>query len=392
LAAPLPLALPRLRTLGRLAAAPDPFGSLDEAAPDWPFSRNPMLTEVAAVGRSRTSGSDAWTIPLPTGWARKLVSGSVKVAVGDHSDDAFFVGRARLQSGGKVSFVARRAETLATPDLRAVQMLSSSGVVPMVMETHTFPHATFVLSERQDSVDLDTLIYNRLMGDNSPFQPLMPIEWTLAIMIDLLRGAARMADLGLAHGDLTERKILITTEDRRALITGFKHCCFAHSMDKKLCCGGPPETLLVGSAFRYAPEMEIGHPTGSSNNVWQLGLIFALLLFGDIVPTQLEVMRWAPPDAVELFNDRTVEGRRFIRTRIRERFDIKAAPGYQRLYKGYADALRVLEGMLQVETGRRWTARGALDELKAVARSRGVAVPAPRSPLHLSAGAFDDWQ
>jgi len=135
--------------------------------------------------------------------------------------------------------------------------------------------------------------------------------------------------------------------------------------------------------------MELGHPTSVANNIWQLGLTFASMLFGDVLPTRLELMRQATQDGMHLVDDSTSEGRRLIRMRIRQRFNIRVMPGYDSLVEDYGDIMQLLEGMLEVAPERRWTAAQSLDVLQEIARRSGIKVLGPRAvPL----GPLADFQ
>jgi len=110
--------------------------------------------------------------------------------------------------------------------------------------------------------------------------------------------------------------------------------------------------------------MDGDHASHVASNVWQLGLVFARLIFGGDVPTKR---------CAEGADDRTAEGRSWIRESIRDDFRIHLDPAYIAMYQGHGDVLRLLHGMLQRDETLRLTAKDALRMARGAAISRGLA-------------------
>eukprot|EP00429_Kryptoperidinium_foliaceum_P076154 CAMPEP_0176223864 /NCGR_PEP_ID=MMETSP0121_2-20121125/20963_1 /TAXON_ID=160619 /ORGANISM="Kryptoperidinium foliaceum, Strain CCMP 1326" /LENGTH=298 /DNA_ID=CAMNT_0017563109 /DNA_START=1 /DNA_END=895 /DNA_ORIENTATION=- len=286
-------------------------------------------------------------------------------------------GIARLTQDGEVKFASwQPADAASRRQIRLSEILSGSGVVPRVLDVHTYHEATFVLTESPGTRTLASIISEWERRGASPRETSVPIDQALRLMLNMLRGLDVMEHYGVAHGDLTESNIYVM-EDNRTLIDDFRSACIVGSTDEETSCAGLAGTLC-GSAFRHAPEMKDGIPSRLENNIWQLGLVFARLLLGDIVP------QWAKRD----FDDSTGQGRRHIREFTYRHFSIWDDAEFKRLYPAHSDVLRIVAGMLEPDPRRRWTTQMALQSATQAAAQRGIPAggerQAPKSPFEWS--------
>lgn len=86
---------------------------------------------------------------------------------------------------------------------------------------------------------------------------------------------------------------------------------------------------MTGSAYLHAPEMYCGHPNQVANNVWQLGLIFAKMVFG-VLPTEHAAAQAMSAETARRL-DTTPGGREIIRDFVRSHFSLYDTPGFERL-------------------------------------------------------------
>lgn len=103
----------------------------------------------------------------------------------------------------------------------------------------------------------------------------MPYTQALQIFADILEGLSSLEKIGLVHFDLKPESILI--KDGRAFIGDYGCMCLQHAGDEGFGCDDlrDEDRRLVGSAFRQAPDVSIGTPTGPSNHIWAAGLVLA---------------------------------------------------------------------------------------------------------------------
>jgi len=133
---------------------------------------------------------------------------------------------------------------------------------------------------------------------------------------------------------------------------------------------------LTGSAFRQPPE---GAGGADAANVWQLGLVFARLLFGGELATKWEAVLQAPD-----LDDRSAEGREVIERVVREHFAIQELPGFKRLSEEHSDLRDIVVSMLAKSPDQRATSEQALGAVTDAAKQRGIDLPAPRQPSELA--------
>lgn len=280
------------------------------------------------------------------------------------------VGVARSASNVDVKFGMWQTRDPATKrHLRISQMLSDAGIVPQIFDVRTYKDQTFVLTESPGTRTLASLISDWERQGTLAGAPVVPLGQALPLMVDMLEGLAVMESLGVVHGDLTEANIyLLDDAPELTLFDDFRSACVANSADDEISCRGLADTLC-GSAFRHAPEAVDGVPSHVSDNVWQLGLVFANLLLGDFLTT------WQDRQ----LDDGTAVGRQGIRVAMRRDFSIWE-PGFAKLDKEYGDVLRIVAGMLEKDPKRRMTPEVAVRKAAGIATRRGIALNWERSP------------
>jgi len=335
-------------------------------------------------------GGHRFNIVLPASWADQLIERSLRSISGGVSTGRY---HACLTSDCDVEVEIEKMESRKFQAHRAcgVSMLVGQlpGIVPFY-ECQVYSETTFLLRQAMGGGTLADLLKQRkealehvVQATEEGLTPfLVPLEESLPIIIDLLRGVQSLASKGVVHGDLVEDKVFL--HEGRAYIGGLESACVPGSADLG-CLAGE----LIGSAFRHAPEMIFGLPTGPSNGVWSLGLIFAAMLFGGS-PADTLVLRELP-NTFTLGLDWNMPGREKIRAAVRDHFSIQEMGEFGRVSKEYADILALLVGMLGPDENRRWSVLGSLQQAEKVAKARGISVPVPIGPPNLPASWFEEW-
>lgn len=353
-------------------------------------ANSPLLTTVsaAAYGWSRWEKAE---IVLPTDWAGKLLARDLAVWPAPLGKGFYFAGRGRLSADPQteVHFTARESGTPETQrEIRMSRLLAGTGVTPIVIESQVFPEATFIMTESVGRRSLDWVIrrHSHGLGDGGP---TVPLNVSLPVMLDIVRALGILTDLGIVHGDLTEDDVAVV-ENRHALIVDFRKSCVVGSSDPELGCAALAHTIL-GSAYRHPPEAEGECPNAMSNDMWQLGLIFArMLLGGDEAPTKAAAIR---AEMLQQLDDATPHGRWDVRNFVRFHFDVKEVPAYRRLSAfGLGDVLEILDGLLEKNPAERWRPQRVESALEKAARDRGIELPAPRAPTLAPEDWVGDWQ
>jgi len=327
-------------------------------------------------------------IALPTEWAWKLNSDSIVFRVCKEGHGPFLVGRARLAAewSHKVIISAWRPGDLGCARHNHMsQLMGFSGFVPKIYEYHHVPEATYILSEVVGVRNLESFISECSYRKPSDWDLNVPLQKAVPLMIDMLKGLQVMENFGMAIGDLSEHSIHLVEDDSHAVLVDLSSAGLLHGVDDDL--SARKINVSYGSAYRHAPEMLDGRPNAVSNNVWQLGLVFARMMAGNEVPTVPEVRR-----SVENPDDTTEAGRREIRETIRTKFSIRHAPGFGHLAARHRELMRILEGMLDVSPESRWSASMALSAAMEMSVDQGLPLSVKRGPDALPKEWTQDFQ
>jgi len=309
------------------------------------------------------------TIRLPASWVRAFKPGTIKywARAGQPGVELFGFARLAANPEQEVMFEQWHANDPAVLRQRIIMhVLHRDGMVPSMIDYfHT--RSTYLLLESAGTRRLDDLLKESRQNWRSSSEPMVPLAKALPVMIDLLRSVEVMERLNMVHGALTERSVALLEGDIHALLPDLRRACMIDSQMSEvsqLTLQGAPHHKLT---YRFAPEMQDGVPTGPSNNIWQLGLIFAKMLFDAEVP------------GGDL-DSSTAEGRAEIEAAIRYNFEIRATPGFRYLSAEYDDLRVLVASMLDKDSERRLDASGALRLASQAAFSRGIAIGPRRSP------------
>mmetsp|Transcript_56968 Transcript_56968/g.165088 ORF Transcript_56968/g.165088 Transcript_56968/m.165088 type:complete len:492 (-) Transcript_56968:128-1603(-) len=219
-------------------------------------------------------------------------------------------------------------------------------------------------------------------GQWSPWNGMpMPLEESLPVLVDILRGVRDLEDAGIIHASLTPLSVVMDDDDR-ALIRDLCFACLHHDGEPSLRCDvfQDQRNRVVGSLLFQSPEVEDGKPTGPENHVWSVGIMFAHMCLG-YIPTKRAVMMNMHPEErngeIALSDPRYREN---IRGVLRNSFSIESDPSYSFLHAGVR---RVLSGMLAKRVGARWSTSKCLKEVEKLAKASGVSLPEARKPPSL---------
>jgi len=332
-------------------------------------------------------GEDAGhEIALPLDWCEQFQVGSLGVA-GVH----FVFGRARLacDPGFEVAFQIAEATPESETAVLAMQRLQHSGSVLSLYESRHVEKAIFFLTESPGEETLESMLFatwEHKKRSGASGDLAMPPGVALDLLIDLLEGLKAMEDAGIVHGSLMESRICVKADHTgwRAVISDFRDARF---IDQP---GLGAQSL--SPAFHHAPEMVGGYPTGLTNNVWQIGLIFARMLAGGLsVPTMTELEKLTGKGGVRSL-DLHAGGRDYIRHFVAKKFDVLKSDGIVGLDPEYTDLVGLAAGMLTRDPARRWSASGALEAALKVAAGRGHVVREARERPTLPPEWHDTWQ
>mmetsp|Transcript_61407 Transcript_61407/g.176795 ORF Transcript_61407/g.176795 Transcript_61407/m.176795 type:complete len:451 (+) Transcript_61407:39-1391(+) len=339
---------------------------------------SPFLTEVEPLEGWRDE-----VIVLPTEWERQLRADSIVSLHVMKNPTMFYIGSGRLVSlpDRRVTFMAHRTGAQETfRDLQITKLVSARGFTMTLLDSQVYDDATYMLMDLPKGRTLGSMIEES--------QGKMPLALALPLMVDLLRALEFFEEAGITHGDLHEEKIFVTSVDHHALVLDFRTSCLCEAKGLDLPCLATGDVIGT-SPYRHAPEMLEGHPTGPSNNMWQLGLVFARMLLGGKLPTTW-VMWLLLSDSTEGVDDTAM--REQIRSTIRQDFDIRETLSFSRLDEEHEDLAALLVGMLQRDVQRRWKAAKALAELERAMERRGIKVPQPQREVKLPVEWNSDWQ
>lgn len=338
----------------------------------WPE----VWTEVVALDRK---GMRTW-VQVPKEWAGLLAVGQLREVnwgsalgtrfVAPYADDP----RRRLA----VKVTNSHLED-AHHEMQVLQLLRSSGNMLALLGRREFARKAFLLTPAADMSLAQFLASSKSSGAEQ-----LPFERSLRILIDLLRAARDLDEAGVVHSAIAADTVVM--QSGRPLLADFRHAAIVSEADAHL---GRQDTSVFHAPWRhrFPPETIRGIATGASNNVWQVGLVFAQMCAGadpiasavaSLAPDISTIVPWDPKIV-----DRTQDV-------VRRLWSPQRDPHIQGV--GDEDARRLLEGLLETSLERRWTAAGALAEALAVAGRRGVEVPPERAPPEALHAAHSDWQ
>lgn len=407
-----PLAVPRLHRGGRggpVRSQPTAFEDDEGAGPFRVKSRKPRLvTAVAnAIDRGQT------LVTMPKEWKDNILKGSLQQiwAKGTEAGKVRMFA-AQYRHDPAVKFYMKQ---MPLSSRRARHEMENSGVLQALQEvgiatSHSFPEffgreaadgQAYVLVEAPRTTLNDELLerfpvvkwpnFDEALSDKDkkllqgqglePFDPSRPLsaplEYSLPVLVDILRGLRDLELAGLVVGDLTADRILLT-DDGRAIIGSLDETCSLGGAEQGLGCGGLADSKNVGSfacsAIMTAPEVQDGSPTGPSNHVWGAGLLFARMCMG-YVPTLVPVLSATKSAYSAAALDIRPEGRERLRHFVRSRFAIEE----DAFFKHYdRDVRELLEGMLAHDEEERLSTEEALEMAMAMAAARGIEVKEPR--------------
>mmetsp|Transcript_95564 Transcript_95564/g.275964 ORF Transcript_95564/g.275964 Transcript_95564/m.275964 type:complete len:436 (-) Transcript_95564:335-1642(-) len=350
-----------------------------ETQPSFDWHNEEFERESAVV-----DDGDVMPISLPKDWARKLKGGSIRKV---HSSYNSYVFTAGLEEDPeyRVAFkVLRTADMETYRELRTMPQLQYSGHTVKYLGSQVFPETTYIMMEVADG-NLAQLLQE--VPQPEAGRCAMPLNESLPLLIDLLRGIKDLDSSGIVHGDLTENNVLL--KDGRAIISDFGLSVQILEPDLELG-RSSLNGKIMPSLLRHAPETIEGYPTGASNNVWAVGMIFAKMTLG-YLPTQKLIERLEP----EALEDWRPDGRMRIRTLIGWLFSVRDDAGFQKLSEEDPEnqpVREILMGLLDVAPDRRWSSTGALEMAMRVARERGIEVKPRRAPPSAPGGWDGDWQ
>jgi len=350
-----------------------------ETHPSFDWHSDEMEPETALEGNGTTM-----TISLPKEWARQLKGGTIRKA---HTSFNSYVFTAGLESDPdhRVAFKVMRTQDPETSrELVIMQRMRHSGHVVEFLGSQIFPETAYMMME---AVDGSLAAFLQGLPPPGAGACAMPLVDSLPLLIDLLRGIQDLERERIVHGDLTEFNVVL--KGGRALIADFGLSAVLDETDDDV-----GRTSLLGkimpSLTRHAPETIDGYPSGLSNNVWAVGMIFAKMSLG-YLPTEKLIER-LEPESLENWRE---EGRRHVRQLIGWFFSMRDDAGFKALNASHPDTepvREILMGLLEVSPERRWSASGALQMALKVAQERGIKVQPPRRPPSVPGEWESDWQ
>mmetsp|Transcript_16005 Transcript_16005/g.45550 ORF Transcript_16005/g.45550 Transcript_16005/m.45550 type:complete len:353 (+) Transcript_16005:842-1900(+) len=196
---------------------------------------------------------------------------------------------------------------------------------------------------------------------------VLPLNKSLPILIEVLRGVRDLDREGIVHSRLSEKEIFM--KDGHALVGDLGEARLLLEAEV----GFGRLAPFVGFSFRHPPETLAGNPSGASNTVWAVGLVFARMALG-YIPTKAAVGRHVESLKAFLAKEGAHEA---VYRLLRENFTIEADEGF-----GALDpvAQNLLTGMLKRDPERRWTADQALVAASTFALQSGLSLPRTRKP------------
>mmetsp|Transcript_67973 Transcript_67973/g.196938 ORF Transcript_67973/g.196938 Transcript_67973/m.196938 type:complete len:461 (+) Transcript_67973:46-1428(+) len=334
----------------------------------------PSPPELARVDVFNMRSDRAEAVDLPRSWAQRFMEFSVRCFDGFGSGEDF-VGSANLLADAsvEVGFSCWQEDDPATDRHRIFSKLEGirdTGAILRQFAEEVHGDKVFFLTEPPGR-SLHELIEEHRRQTPRVGESVVPMKVALPLWIDLLRSLVQLDWAGVALGDLQEFNVFVVDDGKHVVLVDLSVASVPSSKTKFLAGSGLDRTLC-GDARRHAPEMVDGAPNDVANNVWQAGLIFAMMFFGhDDVPTAF---------LADGFDDADMDERKKIRQVIRENFSVQAIPGFDAAGRRYDGIQELFQGMLEKDLGRRLTAEQALKRVLRLAADLGVQVPAGRQP------------
>lgn len=321
------------------------------------------------------------SVNLPTDWAKLFVDGTLRPVWIDEGRCEILVAECATDPGVHLAVKIMSSEAKETKnDIKMMQMLRQSGNVVSLLGSQDVGPLTFLLMPAAQ-LDLEQWLRYKRETQTRFSTP----EESLPMLIDLLRGIKDLGDVGIVHPAIEPSNILL--KDGRPLISDFASAVIIDKSDLNFGTGSM-DNLPRMNQFVLPPETIRGLPTGGSNMVWQVGLIFFRILFG-YLPTESAVWRI---DKTLMESDWTPEVDDVVQDIIRNHFFIEEEYGCKAFLEEHEDIRKLLEGMLEVDPEDRWDAAKALREAETVARRRSIKVPAERQPPVIIMQWHSDWE
>jgi len=381
---------------------PSATAAVQDAASAWlakrlsralPVQELPATTRVARTWRrvrrmtGNVRGRFAKVGALPKDWKPFLRQQRLRL-VHQGRTSRVFVGACSPPFPDRVALKVTEPGPVARNEVQMLRRLQGSGNVIQYFGSEEFPNATYILMAAADGSLHDWLRLRREAGEMQ-----VPFRESLPILVDLLRGIRDLEREGIVQCSLSERNVLM--RDGRPLLSDFGTATVIDPSDKDFGHGavGPCSSRIAVdvSLSRMPPETIRGLPTGPSNNVFQVGAIFALMSLGYVPMTRM--LLETVPEVSNILAHRGWDWRidRRAQSAIRSRFAVERDPGYRALFD--KDVQEILSGLLATSLDRRWTAVGALEQALAIAKRRGIPVPAERAaPTAATAQFQSDWE
>jgi len=313
-------------------------------------------------------------VSMPKDWARRLSARDLARVYRGQGSRVFL---AACEGSQDCSIAIKVASTDGKETQNEIDMLRKlrfSGNVVALLASQEVSERSFLLMEAADT-NLKEFWSTARDGP-------MPLSESLPILIDLLRGARDVGQAGIVHAAISEENILM--KGGRPLFSDFGAAAVVSETDRAF--GTRSAHRIPGiSQYSLPPETIRGLPTGTSNNVWQVGAVFAKMCLG-YIPMESFVKR-VSPDLAEREWEPEVDD--LVQDLVRQKFSVAQDAGVAALED---DAKRLIEGMLQTTPESRWGAVGALQEAIAIAERQGIEVPPERAPFELPVPWSSDWE
>jgi len=324
-------------------------------------------------------------LKLPQDWS-PLLSASDLHLVHNGKRSRVYVGTCVYDEDCRVAIKVMDSKDVETHnEIRMMKLLRLSGNVVTYLASEEFSDSTYMLMPAADGT-----LAKYISGLGKAGRREMPLDDSLPILIDLLRGIRDLNEMHVVHCALTEEKVLL--KDGRALISDFRSATIVDDSEKSFGHNtvGPYELPFVPRIpmNRLPPETIRGIPTGPSNNVYQVGAIFSLMCLGHV--PMLRGLAFYEPDIDELpdWDPRVDES---IQNHIRTNFSLQNDAGFKALED--KDNKELLAGMLEMDLEKRWGILGALNQAIAIAEKRGIRVPPERQPMNFFPVLWkSDWE
>ena len=128
--------------------------------------------------------------------------------------------------------------------------------------------------------DLDKII-TRYLKYPVPTKRLIPLNYAVDLIIQVVGGLGYAHDEGIIHQDIKPSNVLIEKRTKRPLIVDFGIAKTAH-VEPQL-----KEGLVIGSPIYMSPEQASGKETDRRTDIYSLGVLFLKMLTG-ILPVRKE--------------------------------------------------------------------------------------------------------